>query len=81
MNLASAVDATRERWVQEAELNFARDLLRGVKMVRKLWANGQWMVGNPDLPCNRHIPLAMAIKIFHRVKHRAVTSPEIQRIP
>lgn len=62
--ISQLVEATRDRWSSEAELNFARRGRNGEKMHRELWANGQVMVGHEGALPNQMVPLSRAIEIY-----------------
>ncbi len=62
--LSEMVSAKTQQWAKEAEINFARRGLEGVKMHRELWANGTVMVGHEGTLPNQMVPLDRAIEIF-----------------
>lgn len=64
MKLSQMIESKMDQWNSEAELNFARLGKTGTKMVRQLWANGQWMVGFEGALSNQCVTLERAIAIF-----------------
>ena len=62
--LSNLVENTIDRWSREAELAFCMAGKKGLPMFRRVWANGETMVGFEGARSNQYVPLARAIELY-----------------
>ena len=78
MNLAKAVDFTRERWNHEAELFCCQHGRKGGEFEIVRWANGRMMAQAAGSRCNQAIP-AERLEELRRANWKIGVAHEIER--